>query len=81
MQSNDRHTADVSETEPILGRHSNVSQRSEDPISSCEITTSEGESVVDIDDNNRNIDGNENCHLLNATDQLQCRICLEVEGC
>ena len=76
LVSNDSRKEDISESEPILCQ-SDVSQRSEECSSSCEITAVGGDCVVVSDDLDINVD--ETSHLVN-TDHPQCRICLDIEG-
>lgn len=75
LVSNDSHRDDISESEPILSR-SDTLQSPEESSSSlsslCEITTIGGDCVV--------IGDEVTCHLITATDQQQCRICLDSGG-
>lgn len=76
LVSNDSRTEDFSETEPILSQ-SYSAERSEESISSIEITVS-GDVSVTIDDS-PSPDADENCSLVPA-DQPLCRICLDTGG-
>ncbi|XVF23196.1 hypothetical protein REPUB_Repub13aG0016400 [Reevesia pubescens] len=77
LVSNDSQKEDISESEPILCQ-SDISQRSEECSSSCEITAIGGDCVV-VSDDFEGIDFDETSHLVNA-DHPQCRICLDIGG-
>ncbi|KAF3430942.1 hypothetical protein FNV43_RR25672 [Rhamnella rubrinervis] len=76
LVSNDIHKEDTSECEPILCQ-SELSQRSVESSSSCEITTLEGDCDI-IDEDVQDLDVDENSQLVD--EQPQCRICLEIGG-
>ncbi|WRX26448.1 zinc finger protein [Theobroma cacao] len=73
LVSNDSQKEDILESEPILCQ-SDISQRSEECSSSCEITAIGGDSVV-VDDDLEDINVDETCHLNtnHKTDLLMLR--------
>lgn len=78
LVSNDLNKEDISECEPILCQ-SDLSQRSIESSSSCEITTLGGGHAVNDEEDLEDVHVDENSHLVN-TEQPQCRICLEIGG-
>lgn len=76
LVSNDIHKEDISECDPILCQ-SDLSQRSIESSSSCEITTLRGDCDI-IDEDLHDLEVDENSQLVN--EQPQCRICLEIGG-
>lgn len=78
LVSNDLDKEDISECEPILCQ-SDLSQRSIESSSSFEITSSGGDHAVIHEVDLEDIHVDENSRLV-TTEQLQCRICLEIGG-
>lgn len=77
LGSNDSHSEDILETEPILS-HSNIGPDSDESSSSSEISSS-GQDCDVLGDELQSIHVDE-AYLLVNSDQPQCRICLDIEG-